>query len=409
VTPGLAQTVGLYRYDLTTGKLEDKPLFSIEGFDFHGQLVLNAAGTQLAGVHYEGDGPGTVWFEAGMKAHQARVDKLLPTTYNRLSCRRCGEDGQLLVEAYSDRQPPTFLLFDAQKGELQRIGAARPWINPNAMGQRDFVRFKARDGLVIPAYVTRPPKSQGKGPWPMVVLVHGGPWVRGGHWAWNPDAQFLATRGYLVVEPEFRGSRGYGNVLYRAGFKQWGLAMQDDVADAATWAIDQGLADRQRVCIAGASYGGYATLMGLIKNPEIFRCGVEWLGVTDIDLMYTITWSDMSTQWKELGMPELVGDRIKDAAQLEATSPLKQAARLAQPLLMAYGSEDLRVPIKHGTAFRDAVVKTNPNVEWIEYPGEGHGFYLTQNRVDFWTHVEAFLARHLRGDGATAGPAGAAR
>jgi dipeptidyl aminopeptidase/acylaminoacyl peptidase len=277
------------------------------------------------------------------------------------------------------------------------------------MGQRDFVRFKARDGLSIPAYVTKPPKSLGTGPWPMVVLVHGGPWVRGGQWPWDADAQFLATRGYLVVEPEFRGSLGYGGKLYRAGFKQWGLAMQDDVADAATWAIAQGLADRQRVCIAGASYGGYATLMGLIKNPEIFRCGVEWVGVTDINLMYSITWSDASYIWKEAGMPELIGDRVKDAVQLETTSPLKQAARLTQPLLMAYGTQDRRVPIKHGTAFRDAVVKTNPNVEWIEYPGEGHGFYLTQNRVDFWTRVEAFFARNLRGGGGSALAESAAR
>jgi dipeptidyl aminopeptidase/acylaminoacyl peptidase len=149
--------------------------------------------------------------------------------------------------------------------------------------------------------------------------------------------------------------------------------------------------------------------MGLIKNPEIFRCGVEWVGVTDINLMYSITWSDASYIWKEAGMPELIGDRVKDAVQLETTSPLKQAARLTQPLLMAYGTQDRRVPIKHGTAFRDAVVKTNPNVEWIEYPGEGHGFYLTQNRVDFWTRVEAFFARNLRGGGGSALAESAAR
>ena len=137
------------------------------------------------------------------------------------------------------------------------------------MAEREFKHFAARDGLTIPVHVTRPPGQAG--PAPMVVLVHGGPWARAAGWAWEPGSQFLASRGYLVVEPEFRSSTGYGSKLFRAGWKQWGLTMQDDVADAARWAIAQGLADPKRICIAGASYGGYATLMGLIRDPALFR------------------------------------------------------------------------------------------------------------------------------------------
>ena len=285
-------------------------------------------------------------------------------------------------------------MVDAAKGTLSDLAASRPWIKPVTMASRDMVRITTRDGLRIPVHVTRPPGLTG--PAPMVVLVHGGPWLRGGEWRWYAESQFLASRGYVVVEPEFRGSAGFGQKLYRAGFKAWGLAMQDDVADATLWAVKQGYADAKRVCIAGASYGGYATLMGLIRYPELYRCGFEWVGVTDIDLMYSIQWSDFSEQWKDYGMPVMVGDRVKDAEQLAATSPLKLAARLTQPLLMAYGGADRRVPIDHGLKMRDALRVHNKSVEWIEYPSEGHGWMLQANDIDFWTRVETFLDRNLK-------------
>lgn len=198
-----------------------------------------------------------------------------------------------------------------------------------------------------------------------------------------------------MLEPEYRGSTGFGSRHFRAGWKQWGLGMQNDIADGAKWMIAQGIADPKRICIAGASYGGYATLMGLINDPDLFRCGIDWVGVTDIDLMYNVTWSDTSEEQQRYGMPILIGDQVKDAAQLRATSPLKNAVRIKQPLLLAYGGSDRRVPIVHGTKFRDAVKATNPNVEWIEYPEEGHGWALVKNRVDFWTRVEKFLDRNI--------------
>jgi len=298
----------------------------------------------------------------------------------------------VLVRAASDRQSAVYWLYDTRVDRLERVAAERPWIDPKAMAERSFVRIQARDGLEIPTYLTQP---RGKGPWPTVVLVHGGPWVRGGDWEWDAEAQFLASRGYLVIEPESRGSLGFGARHFRAGFRQWGLAMQDDVADATLWAVQRGLADRSRTCIAGASYGGYAALMGLVRHPELYRCAVNWVGVTDIDLMYTIAWSDLSDDWKRHGMPVLVGDREKDAAQLAATSPLKQAERITQPLLMAYGSNDRRVPVDHGMRFRDAVSAHNKQVEWVVYPEEGHGFLLVKNKVDFWSRVEKFLARQI--------------
>jgi dipeptidyl aminopeptidase/acylaminoacyl peptidase len=228
-----------------------------------------------------------------------------------------------------------------------------------------------------------------------VLLVHGGPQARGGSWRWDADSQFLASRGYLVVEPEFRGSMGYGAKLFRAGWKQWGLAMQDDVADATRWAVAQGLADGKRICIAGASYGGYATLMGLAQDPDLFRCGVAWAAVTDIDLMYGAHWSDFRGEYKREGMPLLIGDRVEDAAALKAASPVHNAERIRQPLLLAHGAWDVRVPIAHGEAMRDALKPHNSKVEWLVYDDEGHGWQKPANNIDFWGRVERFLARHI--------------
>jgi dipeptidyl aminopeptidase/acylaminoacyl peptidase len=265
------------------------------------------------------------------------------------------------------------------------------------MGRQQFIRYKARDGLEIPALLTLPPGDKRSG-LPLVVLVHGGPYVRGSTWGWNPQSQFLASRGYAVLEPEYRGSTGFGVKHFKAGWKQWGLAMQNDIADGTRWAIAKGIVDPKRICIAGASYGGYATLMGLVNDPDLYKCGVDWVGVTDINLLYNGSWnfaSDMSAEWKKYGMPDMVGDQVKDAAQLKATSPLEQAARITQPVLMAYGGVDVRVPIYHGKKFYDAVTRTNKNVEWIEYPEEAHGWRLPKNSIDFWTRVEAFLDKNI--------------
>ena len=388
----------LYRYDLATGHAEAEPIVSAKGFDIHGDFVEDYRAHKVLGVHYDADAAGTVWFDPAMKALQAKVDARLPGLINRIDPADCGCAQRVLVTSHSDRQPDLFFLYDRSDDTLIPIGGSRPTINPRQMADTDFVRIKARDGHDLPLYVTKP---HGKGPWPTVILVHGGPWLRGWHWEWDGEQQFLASRGYLVVTPEYRGSTGYGSALEMAGDKQWGLKMQDDIADATVWAAQQGLEDPKRTCIAGASYGGYATLMGLVRYPDLYRCGVAWAAVTDINLMFDVYWSDFGAAYKTYGLPRLVGDQTADAAQLVATSPLQQAARITRPLLLAHGGVDRRVPIVHATKLLSALQAAHAPVTWIEYKDEAHGWRKPETRIGFYEDMLKFLDANI-GPGADA-------
>lgn len=382
----------VYRYDLIKNRIESEPVVAAPDYDMDGHIV--SAGGKILGYRYAIDAEVTQWFDAGMQALQTTVDTLLPNTINRISRGAHSETPFVLIDAFSDVQPSLFLLFNTQTKRLVKLGTSHPDIDPAQMSQKDMKRYAARDGLTIPSYLTLPKASSQKN-LPMVVLVHGGPFVRGGYWSWNAEAEFLASRGYAVLEPEYRGSTGFGSRHFRAGWKQWGLAMQNDIADGTRWAIAQGYADPKRICIAGASYGGYAALMGLINDPDLFRCGIDWVGVTDPGLLYSLGWSDITESEKRYGLPNLLGDPVKDAAQFQSTSPLANASRIKAPLLLAYGGADVRVPLDHGTRFRDAVKPGNPDVEWVVYPQEGHGWRLEKTKIDFWQRVEKFLGRTI--------------
>lgn len=391
-TAGYGGTSALFRLDPQTHQPEAQPLIRLDGYDYSGRLMFDPVAQKLLGIRYETDAWGTAWLDASMKAIQADIDAKLPGTVNLIECDRCLDAPFLVVSALSDRLPTSYWLYKPASRSLQPLGTERTGLKLADMGLRDVVRFKARDGLTLPLLVTQPPGPATRRP--AVVMVHGGPYVRGTHWAWEPQAQFLANRGYVVLEPEFRGSTGYGWDLFHAGWKQWGLAMQTDLADTVAYADKQGWIDPSRVCILGASYGGYAALMGAVSQGDVFKCAVSWVGVTDIGLMDSIHWSDFSEEWKQYGMKRLVADVATDAAQIRATSPLQRAREIKMPLLLAYGAQDRRVPIKHGTEFR-AALRPDQEVEWVVYPDEGHGWFNLQTNEDFWGRVERFLGRHL--------------
>ena len=395
----------LYRFDLKSLTYDPEPLLSVKDFDFNGSFVMN--GKRLLGIRYRTDAEATVWFDEKLAQAQRDVDAALPGKTNVMRVARRPRTPMVLVNAYSDRDPGAWYLFNTEAKTLVKIGDVMPGAMPARMGRRDLVRYKARDGLEIPAWLTLPAGSGTAPRLPMVVLVHGGPYVQAADWHWNADSQFLASRGYAVLEPQFRGTLGLGWKHYSAGIKQWGLAMQDDLADGATWAIANGIADAGRICIAGASYGGYASMMGLVKDPDLYRCGINWLGVTDIELMSTAWFSDATADTR-MTWSYVAGDPQKDAEQIRATSPLRQASRITQPVLLAYGGADRRVPITHGRRFLRQLEITNKDVEWVEYGEEGHGWRVVQNRIDFWQRVEALLSRTI-GPGSDAARAGGLR
>jgi dipeptidyl aminopeptidase/acylaminoacyl peptidase len=383
----------VYKYDLAANRIEPEPLVSLPDYDFSGTLLVDE--TRLLGVRYLADGTGTIWFDPALKQVQARVDALLPSTSNVVDVPLHAEVPLVLVRSFSDKDPGTYRLFNTETGKLTLVGQALPGIEPSQMAAKDLFRYKARDGLEIPAWLTLP--KGGKTKLPMVVFVHDGPWERGSSWHWDDEEQFLASRGYAVLTPEYRGSLGYGFKHFQAGWRQWGLAMQNDIADGVRWAIDKGIADPARICIAGPGYGGYSALMGLLNDPELFRCGIAWASVTGIDLLYSPGWwnefkpSDTSP-WD---MERLVAHREKDEAQINKTSPYLHAARIKQPVLLAHGSSDVLVPLAHSAKFKNALQKTNPNVDWVEYEDEGHTWRLVKTRVDFWTRVEKFLEKNI--------------
>jgi dienelactone hydrolase len=389
----------LTRYDFERHAPAEEALVVTPGFDFRGGPLLEIDG-RLRGVRVAAEGESTVWLTDAMKAIQADVDNTLPGRINHIVCRRCGKpDMVLLVHSFSDREPGEWWLHRSGaadgKGWLQ-VGRARIDIKADDMAAMTLHRIAARDGRDLPVWVTVNPAA--KGPLPAVVLVHGGPWVRGNVWGWHAEAQFLASRGYVVIEPEMRGSTGYGEAHFKAGFKQWGQAMQDDIADALRWAQKQRLAS-DKACIAGNSYGGYSTLMGLINDPALYRCGVAGFAVADLDLYARGSWwvsDDISGLGRRYIIPKLVGDPDQDAAMIAAHSPVNLAAKIKAPLMLVAGEDDQRVPLAHAERMRSALRATGSEPAWVTYSREGHGFGLWENRADYAQRMEAFLATYLQ-------------
>jgi dipeptidyl aminopeptidase/acylaminoacyl peptidase len=348
----------------------------------------------VVGVTFQADRGGTAMFDEELARVQEMVDKAFPNTVNRLSWTR--DRKKFIVFTYSDVSPGAFYVLDAKDRKLQWLADVAPWIDPKAMSPMTPVRYKARDGLEIPAYLTLPRGSDGKN-LPLVMVIHGGPYVDGDLWGYDPEVQFLASRGYAVLQPNYRGTTHYGWKHWSGGFKTWGLSMEEDIEDGVHWAVAQGIADPKRVAIYGASYGGYATMMGLAKTPDLYRCGINYVGVTDLPLLMTATWSDTSRgEYQEYLAPLEIGDLDKDAKRLHDTSPVNLASRIKVPVLMAYGAADVRVVLDHGTRMKSALDSAGVKNEWMVVEGEGHGFRDLENQKAFYGAVEKFLAANMK-------------
>ena len=385
---------GLYAFDPETNKL-GKLIYESDSADV-GSLVFDRVKQKVAGVH-DGSRAGVHWIDPEWAELQGAIDKAMPGMRNRLGWGQYATE-RVIVASDSETTSTDYFILDRRSAKLEEIASSRPWLDKMKLAPRRFVRYAARDGLSIPAYLTMPLGSDGKKV-PLIVNIHGGPYVPGHVFGYDDDAQFFASRGYATLEPDFRGTQGYGDAFYKAGWRQWGLAMQDDVTDGVKWLIASGKVDPDRVCLFGASYGGYATLWGLAKEPQMFRCGVAFVAVSDLELMFDVGWSDFMSA--ERGgdttrtLSRWIGDPDKDREKMRAVSPLRHADRIQAPLLLAYGAADTRVPLIHGDKMRAALDRYGKSYEWVVYNDEWHGFNKDENRFDFYRRVDAFLAKNL--------------
>ncbi len=301
------------------------------------------------------------------------------------------EEQKFIVRTYSDRSRGAYYYFDNENNILEKIHDISPWLKEENLAEMIPVEYKSRDGLTIRGYLTLPSGVKPKN-LPVVINPHGGPWARD-RWGFNPEVQFLANRGYAVLQMNFRGSTGYGKEFWLKSMKQWGKTMQDDITDGVQWIIQQGIADNDRIAIYGGSYGGYATLAGLAFTPDIYACGVDYVGVSNMfTFMKTIPpyWEPMRQMFYEM-----VGDPIKDSALMAEVSPVMHADKISAPLFVAQGANDPRVNKAESDQMVEAIRARGIEVEYMVKDNEGHGFRNEENRFDFYRAMEKFLATHI--------------
>lgn len=298
---------------------------------------------------------------------------------------------RFILRTFSDRSMGNIYFYDSKKDELKIITALAPWLPEEQMAETKPIEYTSRDGLLIHGYLTLPKGNKDRR-WPLVVNPHGGPWSRD-TWRFSPQVQFLANRGYAVFQMNFRGSSGYGKKFLEASYKQWGKKMLDDVNDGVNWLIEKEFVNKKRICIYGGSYGGYKTLAALAFTPDLYACGIDYVGVSNL-LTYMKTIPPYRITELER-LYEMVGDPEKDKEQLMATSPALHANKIKAPLLVVQGAKDPRVNRAESDQMVEALKKNSVEVSYLVKDNEGHGFRNEENRFEFYETMEKFLAKHI--------------
>jgi len=299
------------------------------------------------------------------------------------------DNDKALLLVWSDRNPGAYYVLDrAAANKVQLVSDTMPWIKPASLSPSMPISFQTRDGLTLYGLYTAP---AGGGARPMVVLPHGGPHGPYDSWGYDGDVQFLASRGYAVLQVNYRGSGGRGKDFIEKGYGEWGGTMQDDVADGVKWAIDKKLADANRICTFGASYGGYAAMMQPIRYPGMYKCAIGYVGVYDLDVF------KKEGDIKDRASGRRYLDRVigSDPAQLKAWSPARNVDKINIPVFLVQGSVDKRVPMDQFNALKDAFNAAGTPVETMVAQGEGHGFYKPENRAELYRRMEVFLNQHI--------------
>lgn len=376
---------GIKLMNLDTGKVVEN-VFAHELVDVD-TLLMAPVTEEPVGVRYTVDLPRDEYFDEEMALIQRSVDKILPNAWNDI---RSGsrDRRQIVIHSSSAIDPGSYYLWDRDAKTFSFIGEAMPNLPKDAVMPKRSISYEARDGTTIPGYLTLP-SIDGNGPFPTIVLPHGGPKDRDDI-RFSYLVQFLASRGYAVLQPNFRGSTGYGKDYMQAGIRQWGGRMQDDVTDGTRWLIDQGIADPGRVCIVGWSYGGYSAAMGAIETPDLYQCAASINGVMDLARLV------------EQDKNELIGGEVwtthmgLEGEGVKAVSPLQQADRIRIPLLIVQARDDVRVTEEQGRAMADRLRKLDKVVKYVEIERGGHSLTNASARAQMLGALEDFLGRYLK-------------
>ena len=389
-------------YDPRTG--ERKPLY-VDPQSDPIETVFAFDGDELIGAYYNPTQPRLHLFKPDhpdaqiLRELQAALPGRVITPLSR------SDDGNLMVlYSYTDRDPGAYDLFDRKAMKLSRLAYRKPWIDPAKQAPQRGVSFKSRDGESLHGLLSLPPGSDGRN-LPLVVMPHGGPHGVVDEWGYDPELQILAQHGYAVLQVNFRGSGGYGRRFNDLGERQWGGKMQADITDATRWALAEGIADPKRVCIYGASFGGYAALMGPIREPGLYRCAIGVSGVFDLSKMYR--WGDIRrSDYGQNYLKRVLGE---DPAELAANSPVSLVDRLDVPVLLVHGELDDRVPVGHALAMERAMRKAGKPVELVRYSRTGHSIRIDEHERDYYGRILAFLDQHIGGNAAVATAASGAQ
>lgn len=382
----------LYTYDPIKDKLGDL-VFAHDEVDVSG-LMMSRKQKKLLGVSYFYEYPEVAYFDKDFATLMTSLEGAFPE--KRVAITSLSKDEMLnIVYVSNDNDPGVYYLFNRKNNNLRALVPTMQWLEPKKMSPMKPIKFTSRDGLTIHGYLTVPKDAKGKVP--LIVNPHGGPYGVRDFWGFNPEHQFFASRGYATVQVNFRGSGGYGLAFQKAGYGgKWGAEMQDDLTDAVKYLVKEGIVDPDRVCIYGASYGGYATMAGLTFTPELYKCGINYVGVTDVALLF----ESMPKHWEP--QKELLKTRIgdpDDEALMKRMSPLAHVDKIKAPLMIVQGARDPRVVKQHATDLRDALEDRGIELsddEWIMKKNEGHGFRKEENRLELYTKIEKFLAKHLK-------------